>query len=190
MQSTGISFSVVPAPDNAEPCPARNEPPDGFALRSADQKGKSLFNSEFCRAQVLAGAGVDIEDCFVISADTVVTIDGRILGKPLDAEEAFLSLAALNNRTHTVITACSLFFEGQERHFSVASKVTFANNSKELLLAYAATGEGLDKAGSYAIQGRGAALISSVEGSWTGIVGLPLTELMQLLHTHGLVTIV
>ena len=130
-----------------------------------------------------------IESCLVISADTVVTLNGLILGKPANLAEALASLRLLNNQQHTVITACCLFCEGKEVSFSVASQVRFAHNSEAMLQAYAATGEGLDKAGAYAIQGRGAALIQSVEGSWTGVVGLPLAELMQKLLELNLVNI-
>lgn len=187
LASTGLRFSVVPAPDSAEPKPDSNEPPALFASRSAHTKGSVFFACPETRARVRALTMVEPEDCLIISADTVVTVDGVILGKPADIGEALTSLRMLNDRQHTVITACCLFFDGQEKRFSVASQVCFARNSETVLRAYAATGEGLDKAGAYAIQERGASLIRAIEGSWTGVVGLPLAELVEQLLQYGLI---
>lgn len=149
----------------------------------------AIFSCSSSVFQIRALTGASLEDCLVISADTVVSVNNMILGKPADKTEALSFLRMLNNRSHTVITACSLFYDGLETSFSVVSQVRFANNSEKLLKAYAHTGEGLDKAGAYAVQGRGATLISGVEGSWTNIVGLPVAELMQTLLEKGLVSI-
>lgn len=189
LASTGIPFFVVPAPESAEPRPDKGESPALFACRSAHSKGSAFLSSPAIAAKVhsLSGAGPD--DCLVISADTVVTLDGIILGKPASTAQALTFLRMLNNKQHTVITACCLFFDGKEESFSVASRVRFGHNGEAVLQAYAATGEGLDKAGAYAIQERGAALISGIEGSWTGVVGLPLAELIDKLLQHHLIQI-
>ena len=183
--STGIPFIVVPAPESAEPRPDKGELPALFACRSAHSKGAAFLSSPSIATKVRSLTEADVKECLVISADTVVTLDGIILGKPANTAEALSFLRMLNNKQHTVITACCLFFDGKEESFSVASKVRFAHNAEAVLQAYAATGEGLDKAGAYAVQERGAALISGIEGSWTGVVGLPLAELMaKLLELH------
>ncbi|MEJ7137399.1 Maf family protein [Amphibiibacter pelophylacis] len=113
----------------------------------------------------------------VLAADTTVALDGRILGKPQDDSEALAMLTALAGRSHEVYTA--VWLDGQQRLST--SRVTWSAVPQDALRAYVASGEPAGKAGAYAIQGRAARWISRIEGSHSGIVGLPLFELDQLL---------
>ncbi|RMD69069.1 MAG: septum formation inhibitor Maf [Gammaproteobacteria bacterium] len=117
----------------------------------------------------------------VLGADTAVVLGGEILGKPGDRAEGIAMLEKLSGRTHEVMTGVALVCaQGEASRLSV-SRVTFRPLSREEREAYWATGEGRDKAGGYAIQGRAAAFVSHMEGSYTGIVGLPLCETAELL---------
>lgn len=117
----------------------------------------------------------------VLGADTDVVLDDAVLGKPDSAEQAFAMLRALSGRSHEVITAVWLMSAGQEAHRVVSSRVRFAEIGDEEILSYIATGEPFGKAGAYAVQGRAAAFIAAIEGSYSGIMGLPLYETSQLL---------
>ncbi len=118
----------------------------------------------------------------LLVADTLVTLDGEVLGKPRDLDESRRMLAQLSNRTHRVLTRFRVERrDGGAREMTVATEVTFRELPESLIDAYARTGEGLDKAGSYALQGKGALLVRSVVGSVTGIIGLPATEVTEAL---------
>jgi septum formation protein len=116
----------------------------------------------------------------VIGCDTVINLDGELIGKPTDAADAERLLALLSGRTHQAITAVALLYEAQDRRevFHVTTDVTFGTLSRELIEWYVSTGEPLDKAGAYGIQGAGAILVSSILGSYSNVVGLPLHELV------------
>lgn len=118
----------------------------------------------------------------VLGADTSVVIDGQILGKPLDEAHAIEMLLQLSGRTHQVITAIALVSEGSEQTAINRSFVTFRELSSAECQAYWHTGEPADKAGSYAVQGQAAIFISKLEGSFSGVMGLPLYETAELLH--------
>ncbi len=122
----------------------------------------------------------------VLASDTTVVMDEKILGKPADALEAKAMLHALSGRTHEVITSVALKTEEDLRQITQVSKVTFANLDAETIDAYCATSEPYDKAGAYGIQGMAAAFIESIEGSYSGIMGLPLFETTQLLRDAGI----
>ena len=118
----------------------------------------------------------------VLGADTIVTLDDLILGKPSGPLEARSHLASLSGRTHQVITAFCLAAAGRVLSArAVGSLVTFRHLTRAMIEGYAATGEGLDKAGAYGLQGRGWALIENIEGSLTNVMGLPLTEVLATL---------
>ena len=117
----------------------------------------------------------------VIAADTIVVLRGRILGKPRDSEHALDMLRKLAGKKHTVITGCALLKAGASRSFTVQSHVVMWKCPDDLLRAYAESGEPLDKAGAYAVQGMGAFLVQRIIGSWSNVVGLPLAELVQVL---------
>ena len=122
----------------------------------------------------------------VLGADTTVTLDGYILGKPSGEEEAIEMLRALSGRTHEVMTAVAICRQDMVSTRLSLSEVAFAPLSEAQIRAYVATGESLDKAGAYAIQGRAAAFVRRMSGSYTGIMGLPLYETAELLRSAEL----
>lgn len=122
----------------------------------------------------------------VIGSDTVVVLDGAVLGKPKDAEDARNMLERLSGRTHKVLTAVSLWRDGHEAaSFVETTAVSFWPLSAEEIAAYVATGEPLDKAGSYGIQGRGRLIVKDVEGDFYNVVGLPVAHLARELRRLG-----
>jgi septum formation protein len=125
---------------------------------------------------------------FVLGSDTVVVLAGEILGKPRDAAHAVELLSRLAGRTHTVWTGVAVAVTGNEAASvrSVASAVTLRTATREELSAYVATGEPLDKAGAYALQGEGRRFVTRVEGSESNVIGLPLEEALALLAEAGL----
>lgn len=149
------------------------------------QEGEAPWDYVNRVAREKAGAGLlqlsGNPGAVVMGADTDVVLDDAVLGKPSDPEQAFCMLRALSGRSHEVITAVWLMSAGQEAHRVVSSRVRFADLSDAEIHAYIATGEPFGKAGAYAVQGRGAAFIASIEGSYSGIMGLPLHETYQLL---------
>jgi septum formation protein len=121
----------------------------------------------------------------VLGADTEVVLDGAAIGKPRDAAQAAAMLAALSGRAHEVITAVALRWQGDLALAVSTSKVSFRAITKDEIDRYVATGEPFDKAGGYAIQGRAAAFIRRIEGSYSGVMGLPLFETAELLSRFG-----
>ena len=126
-----------------------------------------------------------LPDAPVLCADTTVALDNDILGKPADGQDAQRMLKQLSGRTHQVFTAVALGWSGRVEQACSASDVVFAALQPEAIARYAATGEPMGKAGAYAVQGRAAAFIARSEGSYSGIMGLPLVETAQLLRTMG-----
>jgi septum formation protein len=121
----------------------------------------------------------------VLAADTTVALDDHILGKPEDAADAVATLRRLSGRVHEVLTGVAIS-DGDRVLCKVSvSEVRFRILSEQEIAAYVATGEPLDKAGSYGAQGVGAVLIDSLSGSFSGVVGLPLTETVELLQQLG-----
>ena len=117
----------------------------------------------------------------VLGADTVVAVDGAILGKPRDAAEARAFLARLAGRTHEVVGGIALVRGGDVLSDAVTTRVTFRDATPDLLDRYVATGEWRGRAGGYAIQGAGAVLVTRIEGDYLNVVGLPLARLIDLL---------
>lgn len=150
------------------------------------QQGEAPWDYVNRVAREKAGAGLlqltGSPDALVMGADTDVVLAGAVLGKPENAVQAFAMLRALSGQTHEVISAVWLISAGMEAHCVVRSKVRFAAITDAEIHAYIASGEPFGKAGAYAIQGRGAAFIESIEGSYSGIMGLPLRETYQLLR--------
>jgi septum formation protein len=163
LRNAGIPF-VVSAADVDET--VRNgEIPEEYALRVAEEKANA----------VVAAPG-DI----VVGADTVVVIDGRILGKPADSEDAVRMLGLLQDRKHDVITAICIRKFNQVVRDWAATKVWFAAMSDDQIRDYVASGEPMDKAGAYAIQGLASKFIERIDGSYSNVVGLPVA----LLYKH------
>ena len=126
-----------------------------------------------------------LADAPVLCADTTVALDHDILGKPADAHDAQRMLGLLSGRTHQVFTAIALGWRGRVEQACSVSDVVFATLQPAAIARYAASGEPLGKAGAYAVQGRAAAFIAKIEGSYSGIMGLPLFETAHTLRTMG-----
>lgn len=122
----------------------------------------------------------------VLGSDTVVSINKKILGKPANQQDALHMLKQLSGKTHQVITAVAMINAAMVKNIIVESHVTFADLGDEDILAYWQTGEPVDKAGSYAIQGLAAQFISHLNGSYSAVMGLPLFETAQLLKQAGI----
>lgn len=168
----GLDFEVLPGA--AEPDPNEGEPPADFSRRAALAKALDAHERR--------------PEAVVLAADTVVVLDGRILGKPRDAADALGTLRSLRGRTHEVVTGCAILAPGHEPvAFHESTLVTMAHAPEAALAAYVATGESMDKAGSYAIQGRGGFLVQRIEGSYSNVVGLPLAEVIAALVSLGAV---
>ena len=123
----------------------------------------------------------------VLGADTEVVLDGAIFGKPTDAADAVRMLTLLSGRSHRVVTAVAISWEAKIVRAVSTSEVTLRKLSHDEIERYVATGEPFDKCGAYAVQGRAAAFISRIEGSYSGVMGLPLFETASLLSGAGLV---
>lgn len=130
------------------------------------------------KAAQVAGSG-DLS-CPVLGADTIVALGARVYGKPADAEDARATLLALSGRTHAVLTGVCVFDAGAHRTAIAETRVRFRSLSDALLDWYLASGEWRERAGGYAVQGRGAALVDSIDGDYTNVVGLPVPTLLEL----------
>lgn len=199
LRSAGISFAVQPA--NIDETPLSGESPGHCAERLAREKA-------------LAVAAIRPQDS-VLGADTIVVVDEIILGKPIDADDAFRMLRMLSGRVHRVITGVCLItpavscqlpvasenvmgieeISGNTPHAQTESKelrtasettlVTMSEISDEEIRAYVATGEPMDKAGAYAIQGRASRWIPQIEGDYSNVVGLPVALVYRMLRDRG-----
>lgn len=123
----------------------------------------------------------------VIGSDTVVILDGEVLGKPADADDAARMLRALSGKTHTVITGCCIIKDGEKSVFSEATEVVFYPLSDSDIADYIATGEPFDKAGAYGIQGQGSLLVKGIEGDFFNVVGFPVGRLNRELRNLGVI---
>lgn len=157
---------IAPIDENALP----GESPIAYVERLA--RGK---------AQAGLAALADTADAVVLGADTAVVLDGRILGKPADRDDALATLNALSGRTHQVLTAVALASRERLESRVVTSQVTFRALNQAEIEAYWASGEPQDKAGCYGIQGLAAVFVSQLQGSYSAVVGLPLCETAALL---------
>ena len=182
LDGLGIQYQAYPAPEETEPTPFAGEDPAAYAQRAATTKAHAVLE-RLRRDSPLSPPPA------VLSADTVVALGQRVLGKPVDTAEALEFLQALAGKNHMVFTACCLSMHGAPDRYVVGSaEVCMASWPTAVLAAYAASGEGRDKAGGYAVQGRGAFLVQSVRGSWSAVVGLPLTETVRMLWDAGVLT--
>jgi len=131
--------------------------------------------------KALAGVAVAEQDLPVLGADTIVVLNNEVLEKPADQQAAAAMLAKLSGRTHQVMTAVALADRQRQLACLVITEVTFRLLSEEDILAYIASGEPMDKAGSYGIQGLGGNFVRKINGSYHAVVGLPLVETAELL---------
>ncbi|WP_020190462.1 Maf family protein [Pseudomonas putida] len=167
----GVPFIVISAPVDESPLPSESAP---------------AYVERLARAKAAAGLARVDGPAVVLGADTAVVLDGRILGKPENREDALAMLADLSGREHQVLTAVALD-DGQRVHsFCVTSTVRFRAISTDEAQRYWASGEPSDKAGGYAIQGLGAVFVSGLSGSYSAVVGLPLCETADLLGQFGI----
>jgi septum formation protein len=152
------------------------ESPDFMAQRLAREKAQSIASS------------YESDSC-VLGADTAVVLDSTLLGKPRDGMEAVEMLARLSGRTHSVLTGYALVVPGSDRIVAgvVESRVRMRSISNDEAHSYVATGEPLDKAGSYALQGIGAKFVEALEGSRSNVIGLPLEAVVPRLESLGVV---
>jgi len=171
LSAAGVSFEVQPAdiPEELRP----GEAADAFAIRLAREKALAV-------ARKLGSEPPQL----VLGADTVVVVDGRALGKPRDADHAIELLRVLSGRRHVVVTAIAVTdssrFEVRSR--AVETAVHMRAISDDEIRAYVASGEPLDKAGAYAIQGGARRFVSRIEGSESNVIGLPVEETLALLE--------
>lgn len=169
LRQMGVEFSVRPADIDETPIAA--EAPGDYVLRLA--KEKALVVGQFA------------PDAIVLGSDTSVVIGGRILGKPATLEEAEATLHALSGRTHQVLTGVAVVVDGYAEARLIITDVTFRVLRPDEISAYVRTGEPMDKAGSYGIQGLGGIFVESLQGSYSAVVGLPLWETADLLAQAG-----
>ena len=162
----GLDFTVVTA--DIDETPLSGELHTGYTLRLAEAKARAVLLLH--------------PDAVVVGADTTVAVDGELLGKPLDAADAARMLRLLSGRSHQVTTAVALLTRDQTLTAAETTSVFFSGLTNHDIKAYIATGEPMDKAGAYAIQGHAAQWISRIEGDYSNVVGLPLARLAKLLR--------
>jgi len=182
LTQAGYSFTVQPAhiPEDAR----QGEDPIAYVVRLAREKAEAVFretgNSE--QGTVNSGSG----ELVVLGADTTVTVDGQILGKPEDAVDAARMLRMLAGRTHLVMTGVAVVTATRTEVAAEVTAVRFLSLSDAEIAEYIATGEPMDKAGAYAIQGRAAKWIPRIDGDYFNVVGLPLALVSTMLEAAGL----
>lgn len=169
----GLVFEVIPS--DIEETYSFQETPKQFVLRLAEIK-----------AEVIASR---YPDAWVLAADTIVIIDGEVLGKPKQRDEADAMLRKLSGRTHEVYTGFNLrsLSGGTNVSRCVRSLVTFRDLSDDEIFWYTGTDEPYDKAGAYAVQGKGAFFIKEIQGSYTNVMGLPLCEVVDVMKDKGII---
>ncbi len=169
-----LPFEVIPA--DIDERMNEDEKPAEFARRAAEEKGRAV-------AEQLRAAG---KEPWIVAADTVVVLGDEVLIKPRDPGDAKAMLQKLSGRTHTVITGWTVGRESQSWRVEHAeTSVTFHALTQRQIDDYVATGEGMDKAGAYAIQGIGAFLVDRIEGNYYNVVGLPISHVVRALLRVG-----
>ena len=172
LQQTPLRFRVIPS--RTDETRLREETPETYVARIAAEKARAV-------AERYPGF-------WVLAADTIVALEGQIFGKPADLDNARQMLTSLSGHPHQVLTAFVLLDTAGNTTAAetVTSQVTFKELSESEVTAYLATGEPFDKAGAYAIQGKGRDLVAQVSGSHTNIIGLPMDEVTAALRAVGL----
>ena len=166
----GLDFEIIPAKEEEEA--DASLPPEQYVQQLALHKAAEV--AQRCAPE-------DI----VIGADTIVVLDGQILGKPRNAAHAFQMLSSLSTRRHTVYTGLAIL-QGQRKMLGTeATQVRFCSLTEQEILNYISTGEPMDKAGAYGIQGRGALFIDNIQGDYFNVVGLPICRLGRMLAGFG-----
>jgi septum formation protein len=170
LRQLGFSFTVIPS--RLEETSQRGMEPRGHATYCAKEKAKEVAQQ--------------YPQQWVLAADTIVVVDEKILGKPVNVTEATAMLSRLSGRSHHVITGVCLLHAqcGVEESQAVETEVFMRRLGAADIEGYIATGEPMDKAGAYGIQGIGGCLVQRIEGSYSNVVGLPLCETVELLRRH------
>jgi septum formation protein len=185
LAQVGYRFEVHPAHIPEDPLPG--EDPIVYVTRLAREKAEAVFRELSSVNTVPENLRPlprpDVQPLAVLGADTTVTLDNAILGKPEDAADAARILRLLSGRTHRVITGVALVTAKGVEVAAEATAVRFLTLSDEEIAAYVATGEPMDKAGAYAIQGRAARWIPRIEGCYFNVMGLPLALVCSLLES-------
>jgi septum formation protein len=171
LSNAHISFEVHPAEINEDPLP--NEPAKAYAERLARQKAQAVAQQH--------------PNNPVLGADTIVVIDNQILVKPVDAADAARMLRLLSGRTHQVMTGVCLVMSGCHTVASETTAVTMTKISEQEIADYISTGEPMDKAGAYAIQGIASRWIPRIEGDYSNVVGLPVALVYRMLRQAGVI---
>ena len=166
LRELGLAPIVIPA--DIDETPLQNEAAAAYVERLAIEKGAAIASDV---------GGNDV----VVSADTIVVLDGQLLGKPIDDAEAAHMLRRLSGRTHEVMTGVAVHRRGDVESFVETTIVHFAELSEDDITWYVSTGEPADKAGAYGMQGRGGAFVASIEGSYDNVIGLPRHRLRPLI---------
>ncbi|EGB13815.1 maf protein [Pseudodesulfovibrio mercurii] len=174
LSDLGLTFDVHPSPLD-EPSPEPGETPAAYVLRMAELKTLDV-------ATRFRGATV-------IGADTAVVLGERIMGKPRSRLDALDMLTALSGATHQVVTGfCVVLPDGRTLSEAVSTDVDMRTSTEGELMSYIETGEPMDKAGAYAIQGVGTFLVTAIRGSYTNVVGLPVARVLEVLLASGIIT--
>ena len=170
LQHTGLDFEVQPA--DIDETPQKDEDAIHYVERLARAKAQSQWRSGFAH----------------LGADTIVVLDGELLGKPRDEQHAMQMLMRLSGRSHQVATGVAVFDGEQVLSDVVMTTVTFRSIDSQEAKSYWATGEPADKAGAYALQGIGGVFVTTIAGSYSNVIGLPMAETEQLLASIGVNT--
>jgi septum formation protein len=157
----------------------QNETAEVYVERVCREKAQAAWQAVILR---------NLSPSPVLTADTIVTVDGQIMGKPRDDLHAAEMLQNLSGRQHQVLTAIGVGFGNRFEYRVSTSTITFAQLSEERISRYLLSGEARDKAGAYGIQGQASAFVERIEGSYSGVVGLPLFETVELLNSFGVPT--
>lgn len=174
LEDLGLVFRVLTADIDETVVP--DELPETYVKRMALEKAESVAEK--------------FHESWIVAADTVVCFGERVLGKPIDKDDAARMLLLLSGKEHVVLTGVCLLNKRQSicDVFSVSSRVIFWDFSEDVIGSYIESGEPMDKAGSYAIQGKGACLVREIHGSYSNVVGLPLCEFIKMLLRYELIT--
>jgi septum formation protein len=167
LRSLGVEFEIVKV--ETDESPRQGEAPEELVLRLAIAKAEAATGAEL-----------------VMGSDTVVVLDGRILGKPRDLDDAVDMLLALSGRSHSVLTGVALKTPEGTRTVLSATDVRFREIGRDEAIRYWQSGEPADKAGGYGIQGLGGVFVEAINGSYSGVMGLPVFETVKLLKSAGI----
>ena len=178
LKQVGVKFRVLVPDVDEEPLP--REAPTAYVERIARLKAEVTWNRLVAQVHTLRP---------VLAADTAVILGRRIFGKPADDADACATLRALSGRTHQVVTTVAMSYEKKIKLLTSTTAVTFRRLAADEIARYVASGEPRDKAGAYGIQGLPATFIARIEGSYSGVMGLPLFETAKLLKTFGIYAI-